>query len=250
MIEQPQFRTVLRGFDPDQVTAAITEVTTSLAIARRTAAERTMELTKAQEREAALNADLDEAVARLAAQGESSNSHVFGEVGTRVSAILSLADEEAGHLRVESERYADEVRRQGGRGSRADEGGGRRGGRCDRPAGLPAGSRAARGRRGPPREDAAGRAAGRADRRGGPSRGGRRGPSHPGRVRREGAHQGRDRPVPRRASWSCSARWTPSCPRSWTTSRRGTARSGARIVPVSGLKCEPGDDTIGGDDHD
>ena len=111
MIEQPQFRTVLRGFDPDQVTAAITEVTTSLAIARRTAAERTMELTKAQEREAALNADLDEAVARLAAQGESSNSQVFGEVGTRVSAILSLADEEAGHLRVESERYADEVRR-------------------------------------------------------------------------------------------------------------------------------------------
>jgi len=111
MIEQPQFRTVLRGFDPDQVTAAITEVTTSLAIARRTAAERTMELTKAQEREAALNADLDEAVARLAAQGESSNSQVFGEVGTRVSAILRLADEEAGHLRVDSERYADEVRR-------------------------------------------------------------------------------------------------------------------------------------------
>ena len=111
MIEQPQFRTVLRGFDPDQVTAAFTEMTASLAIARRTAAERTMELTNAQEREAALNADLDEAVARLAAQGESSNSHVFGEVGTRVSAILSLADEEAGHLRVESERYADEVRR-------------------------------------------------------------------------------------------------------------------------------------------
>jgi cell division septum initiation protein DivIVA len=111
MIEQPQFRTVLRGFDPDQVTAALNEVTTSLAIARRTAAERTMELTKAQEREAALNADLDEAVARLAALSESSSSHVFGDVGTRVSAILSLADQEAGHLRVESERYADEVRR-------------------------------------------------------------------------------------------------------------------------------------------
>ena len=109
MVEQPQFRTVLRGFDPDQVTAAITEVTTSLTIARRTAAERTMELTKAQEREAALNADLDEAVARLAAQGESSNSHVFGEVGTRVSAILRLADEEAGHLRVEQRA----VRRRG-----------------------------------------------------------------------------------------------------------------------------------------
>src|SRR6476646_2285694 len=106
MIEQPQFRTVLRGFDPDQVTAAITEVTTSLAIARRTAAERTMELTKAQEREAALNADLDEAVARLAAQGESSNSQVFGEVGTRVSAILSLADEAADAIVLQASQQA------------------------------------------------------------------------------------------------------------------------------------------------
>jgi chromosome segregation ATPase len=111
MVEQPQFRMVLRGFDPEQVTAALTEVTTSLTIARRTAAERTMELTKAQEREAALNADLDEAVTRLAALSENSHNHVFADVGTRVSAILSLADEEAGQLRAESQRYADEVRR-------------------------------------------------------------------------------------------------------------------------------------------
>ena len=30
----------------------------------------------------------------------------FGDVGTRVSAILSLADEEAAQVKAESERYA------------------------------------------------------------------------------------------------------------------------------------------------
>ncbi len=111
MVDQPQFRTVLRGFDPDQVTAVIAEVTTSLSIARRTAAERTVELTKAQQREAALRADLDEAVARQSTKEHSSNNPVSGEVGARVSAILSLAEEEAGDRRRESERLAAEVRR-------------------------------------------------------------------------------------------------------------------------------------------
>ena len=213
MIEPPQFRTVLRGFDPDQVTAAITEVTTSLAIARRTAAERTMELTKAQEREAALNADLDEAVARLAAQGESSNSHVFGEVGTRVSAILSLADEEAGHLRVESERYADEVRRKADAEAAADEGGGRRGGRCDRPAGLPAGRGAAR-RPTPPSTRACSTPSSRprrSSRRPVARRSTRAVASRTSSTRRRAPGTEIDRTSA--ASWSCSPRWTPSCPR-------------------------------------
>ena len=111
MVDSPQFRTVLRGFDPDQVTAAIAEVTTSLAIARRTAAERTIELTKAQEREAALRADLEQAVARQSTNEHSSINPVPGEVGARVSAILTLAEEEAGHRRVESEQLAADVRR-------------------------------------------------------------------------------------------------------------------------------------------
>lgn len=112
MIEPPQFRTVLRGYDPEQVSAAVTELSSSLAIARRTAADRTMQLTKAQEREAALNADLDEAVARLAAAESSDGapSQGFGEVGSRVSSILNLADEEAGQLRAEGELYASQVR--------------------------------------------------------------------------------------------------------------------------------------------
>jgi hypothetical protein len=112
VIEPQQFRTVLRGYDPDEVSAAMTEMSGSLTIARRTAADRTMELTKAQEREAALNADLDEAVARLAAAESDGGRHGgFTEVGARVSTILNLADEEAGQLRAEGERYASEVRR-------------------------------------------------------------------------------------------------------------------------------------------
>jgi hypothetical protein len=111
MIETPPFRTVLRGYDPDQVSAALADLTSSLAIARRTAADRTMELTKAHEREAALSADLDEAVARLTAtEGSGGRSQDLGEVGARVSSILHLADEEAGQIRADGERYASQVR--------------------------------------------------------------------------------------------------------------------------------------------
>ncbi|MEP6649982.1 MAG: hypothetical protein ABJA74_08720 [Lapillicoccus sp.] len=112
MIEPPHFRTVLRGYDPDQVSAVMSELSSSLTIARRTAADRTMELTKAQQREATLNADLDEAVARLAAAEKAdSRNQVFSDVGTRVTTILRLADEEAGQLRAEGDRYAHDLRR-------------------------------------------------------------------------------------------------------------------------------------------
>ena len=112
MIEPPQFRTVLRGYDPEQVAAAVTELSGSLAIARRTAADRTMELTKAQQHVATLTAERDEAVERLAAGTSSDSGHgQFVEVGARVSAILSLAAEEAGQVRAEAERFAEELRR-------------------------------------------------------------------------------------------------------------------------------------------
>ena len=113
MTELPEFRTVLRGYDPNEVSAVVTELSQSLTTARRTAAERTMELTKAQERESALNAELDEAVERLAAAERNEQAHSEGPVavGPRVSTILSLAEEEAGQLRADGERYAHEIRR-------------------------------------------------------------------------------------------------------------------------------------------
>jgi hypothetical protein len=105
-----QFRSVLRGYDPDQVTAAISELTTSLSIARRTAAERTLELATAQEREAALAQELQDAVARLAATEHAGHDTAPGDLGTRVAAILALAEEEAGQRRVEAERDAEDIR--------------------------------------------------------------------------------------------------------------------------------------------
>lgn len=113
MTELPEFRTVLRGYDPNEVSAAVTELSHSLTVARRTAAERTMELTRAQERESALNAELDEAVARLAAAERNEQAHTAGrvDVGPRISTILSLAEEEAGQLRADGERDAFEIRR-------------------------------------------------------------------------------------------------------------------------------------------
>jgi len=66
MTDQPQFRTVLRGLDPDQVASAIKELHTSLVIARRTAADRTVDLASAQQEVQRLPSQLDAAQARAA----------------------------------------------------------------------------------------------------------------------------------------------------------------------------------------
>jgi hypothetical protein len=103
---------VLRGYDPDEVTSAITDLTSSLTVARRTAAERTMQLSRAQERTASLEAELREAVEKLASAQHASEtgSAALVDVGTRLGAILRLAEEEAGRLRAEGQRFADDLR--------------------------------------------------------------------------------------------------------------------------------------------
>lgn len=111
MTEPARFRTVMRGYDPDQVLAAMTELTASLSIAQRAATERTEELTRAREREAALASDLHEARRRVAAAAEiDSHTQGAGGLGTRVTAILELAEEEAAQRRSEGERYAEQRR--------------------------------------------------------------------------------------------------------------------------------------------
>jgi hypothetical protein len=103
---------VLRGYDPDQVTAVVAELSSSLVVARRTAADRTMELTRAQERAAALEAQLSETTEKLSgAQRDSAPApDAFAIVGTRLTAILELAEEEAGQVRAEGQRFADGLR--------------------------------------------------------------------------------------------------------------------------------------------
>jgi len=100
---------VLRGYDPDEVMSAITELTSSLGIARRTAAERTMELSSVQARAASLEAELGETTEKLAAAEleTAGGTAAFVGVGTRLTAILELAEEEAGQVRAEAQRYVD-----------------------------------------------------------------------------------------------------------------------------------------------
>jgi hypothetical protein len=117
MAEDPQFRTVLRGFDPDQVKSALEEMRNALSTARRIAADRTIELTRMQEKHGQVEKDLDEAVQRIAdlerraAAGGSPNAPA--DVGARIGSILALANEEAEELRAggreQAQRQLDEA---------------------------------------------------------------------------------------------------------------------------------------------
>jgi cell division septum initiation protein DivIVA len=135
MAEETQFRTVLRGFDPEQVKAALEEMQNALSTARRIAADRTIELTKMQEQLTQSRRQLDEATTRIAdleRRSAQASTSPAADVGARIGSILALANEEAEELRAggrqqaqrdldeaaaaiaasraELERYADGVR--------------------------------------------------------------------------------------------------------------------------------------------
>jgi cell division septum initiation protein DivIVA len=134
MSEESQFRTVLRGFDPEQVKSAMDEMHTSVVTARRLAADRTIELTRMQDHLNQVQRRLDEATARIAELEKQSpqSAPSAGDVGARIGSILALANEEAEELRAagrdqaqrtlaeadasaraarsEAERHADQVR--------------------------------------------------------------------------------------------------------------------------------------------
>lgn len=117
-MDEPQFRTVLRGYDQEQVASAITELQSSLATARRTAADRTIELAQVTEAKTGVEAELAELRSRSTAHdggepaaaspgGAAHPSRGFDQLGARLTTILSLAEEEAAQLRSTA---ADEAR--------------------------------------------------------------------------------------------------------------------------------------------
>ncbi len=131
----PTFRTILRGFDPAQVEAALGEMSTALETARREAADRTVELAKAQAVQRQVSERLDSMRARIHELEEAqrtASSPTYRDLGERIASILTLADEEAAEVRgvatldaqkhrdesataaaavrAESDRYAEEVR--------------------------------------------------------------------------------------------------------------------------------------------
>lgn len=117
MAEDQQFRTVLRGFDPDQVKAALEEMRNALSTARRIAADRTIELTRMQEQHGQVERDLDEAVQRIAdlerRSAAGGNPNAPADIGARIGSILALANEEAEELRAggreQAQRQLDEA---------------------------------------------------------------------------------------------------------------------------------------------
>ena len=108
MSEDTQFRTVLRGFDPEQVKSAMDEMHTSVVTARRLAADRTIELTRMQDQLNQVQRRLDEATARIAEleQQAPQSAPSAGDVGTRIGSILALANEEAEELRAAGREQA------------------------------------------------------------------------------------------------------------------------------------------------
>lgn len=114
MIEPPQFRTVLRGADPEQVAEAIKELHSSLVVARRAAADRTIELSRMQEEHQSLQAALQAAEQRITelerSGGTAAAGLTYGDVGSRIGSMLRLAEEEAAQLRAAAEAEIAERR--------------------------------------------------------------------------------------------------------------------------------------------
>jgi hypothetical protein len=114
MIEPPQFRTVLRGADPEQVAEAIKELHSSLVVARRAAADRTIELSRMQEEHQSLQAALQTAEQRITelerSGGTAAGGLTYGDVGSRIGSMLRLAEEEAAQLRAAAEAEIAERR--------------------------------------------------------------------------------------------------------------------------------------------
>ncbi len=119
MIEPPQFRTVLRGADPEQVAETMKELQTSLVVARRAAADRTIELSRLQEehqslqeRFAATQRQLGEPQqpgqpGQTGQQGPAQpGGSAYSDLGARIGSMLSLAEEEATQIRATAEAEA------------------------------------------------------------------------------------------------------------------------------------------------
>ena len=138
-MNQPEFPTVFRGYDPAQVDHHLEAVQQAAESARQEAATGSVELTKLRQSHDALLRQLETERARAAdleQQARKVSSPTFADLGERIGAMLGLADEEAtairqsatsqvdehrrlaeeaaAHVRSEADRYAEDVR------SRAD----------------------------------------------------------------------------------------------------------------------------------
>lgn len=117
MSSNPEFRSVMRGYDPAQVNATIGELTAALEAARSEAADRTAELARAQSSYAELSDQVPSSsapVSQPAEEPEQAGASVpspsYPDLGERIGRILELADAEAQDMRAAADQYAEDVR--------------------------------------------------------------------------------------------------------------------------------------------
>ena len=138
-MNQPEFPTVFRGYDPVQVDQHVAALQQAADAARQEAAASSVELTKLRQSHEALSQELEgqrRSLGELEEQARRVSSPTFADLGERIGSMLGLADEEAASIRAtaaadveqarqaadedaalvraEADRYAEEVR------SRAD----------------------------------------------------------------------------------------------------------------------------------
>lgn len=109
----PDFRLVLRGYDPAQVNATLAELKTAVETARREAADRAVELAKAQSSHAELAGRVESSSSRVRELEEAqltATPSSYQHLGERIGTILQLADAEAQTLRASAEAYAEQHR--------------------------------------------------------------------------------------------------------------------------------------------
>ncbi|QIM21021.1 DivIVA domain-containing protein [Phycicoccus sp. HDW14] len=120
-MNQPEFPTVFRGYDPVQVDAhlaalhqAVETARQEAEAARQEAAESSVELSKTRQDAEAAGSELEahrSRIAQLEDEGRKVSSPTFADLGERIGSMLGLADEEASSIRSAAAEDADQTRR-------------------------------------------------------------------------------------------------------------------------------------------
>jgi hypothetical protein len=103
------FRSVLRGYDPAQVDQQVHELAQAAKAARQEAAERTIQVSKLEAAQSQLTSEVERHVQRARALEEEqmkASAPTYATLGERIGSILTLADEEAGEMRVRAQADA------------------------------------------------------------------------------------------------------------------------------------------------
>ena len=105
----PNFRSVLRGYDPAQVDRLVHELTQAAAAARQEAGERTIQVSKLEAAQSQLKAEVEAQAQRARAVEEAqmkAAAPTYAGLGERIGSILALADKEASEMRTRAQADA------------------------------------------------------------------------------------------------------------------------------------------------